>query len=105
MNDAGSVLLPVRAEARQLVAPDYAVVGGLIEDTTGSKEEAVRSAAGLKLAPGLTWRKSYAWAPGSPGVPAAACRPPGSAAGAGCGPLAEAGAGGPHRLCVPGAGA
>ena len=45
MNDAGSVLLSVRAEARQLVAPDYAVVDGLIEHTAGSKEEALRSAS------------------------------------------------------------
>ena len=45
MNDAGSVLLSVRAEARQLVAPDYAVVDGLIEHTAGSTEEAVRSAS------------------------------------------------------------
>jgi hypothetical protein len=44
MNDAGSVLLSVRAEARQMVAPDYAVVDGLIEHTAGSKQEAVRSA-------------------------------------------------------------
>ncbi len=33
MNDAGSALLSVRAEARQLVAPDYAVVDGMIERT------------------------------------------------------------------------
>jgi uncharacterized protein YggE len=46
MNDGGSPLLSVRAEARQLVAPDYAVVDGLIEHTTGSKAEAVRSVAG-----------------------------------------------------------
>jgi uncharacterized protein YggE len=45
MNDAGSTLLSVRAEARQLVAPDYAVVDGLIEHTAGSKVEAVRLAA------------------------------------------------------------
>ena len=45
MNDAGSALLSVRAEARQLVAPDYAVVDGLIEHTAGSKAEAVRLAA------------------------------------------------------------
>jgi uncharacterized protein YggE len=44
MNDAGSAVLSVRAEARQLVAPDYAVVDGLIEHTAGSKAEAVRSA-------------------------------------------------------------
>jgi len=43
MNSGGSPLLSVRAEARQLVAPDYAVVDGLIEHTTGSKVEAVRS--------------------------------------------------------------
>ena len=43
MNDGGSPLLSVRAEARQLVAPDYAVVDGLIEHTTGSNAEAVRS--------------------------------------------------------------
>jgi uncharacterized protein len=46
MNDGGSPLLSVRAEARQLVAPDYAVVDGLIEHTTGSKAEAVRSVTG-----------------------------------------------------------
>ena len=45
MNDAGSALLSVRAEARQLVAPDYAVVDGLIEHTAGSKVEAMRLAA------------------------------------------------------------
>jgi uncharacterized protein YggE len=45
MNDAGSALLSVRAEARQLVAPDYAVVDGLIEHTTASKAETVRLAA------------------------------------------------------------
>jgi uncharacterized protein YggE len=44
MNDADSVLLSVSAEARQLVAPDYAVLDGLIEHTAGSKVEAVRSA-------------------------------------------------------------
>lgn len=43
MNDAGSVLLSVRAEARQLVAPDYAVLEGLIEHTAGSRAEAVSS--------------------------------------------------------------
>lgn len=43
MNDADSVLLSVRAEARQLVAPDYAVLDGLIEHTAGSKAEALRS--------------------------------------------------------------
>lgn len=43
MNDAGGVLLSVRAEARQLVAPDYAVLGGLIGHTARSKAEAVQS--------------------------------------------------------------
>ena len=43
MNDADSVLLSVSAEARRLVAPDYAVLDGLFEDTAGSKAEAVRS--------------------------------------------------------------
>lgn len=45
MNDAGGALLSVRAEARQLVAPDYAVVDGLIEHTAGSNAEAARLAA------------------------------------------------------------
>ena len=45
MTSSGSPLLSVRAEARQLVAPDYAVVDGLIEHTEGSTAEAVRSAA------------------------------------------------------------
>ena len=45
MNGGGSPLLSVRAEARQLVAPDYAVVDGLIEHTERSKVEAVRSVA------------------------------------------------------------
>src|SRR5436305_2711555 len=45
MNDWGSPLLSVRAEARDLVAPDYAVVDGLIEHTAGVKAEAVRSVA------------------------------------------------------------
>jgi uncharacterized protein len=43
MNGEGSPLLSVRAEARQLVAPDYAVVDGQIEHTAGSKADAVRS--------------------------------------------------------------
>jgi uncharacterized protein YggE len=43
MNGADSVLLSVRAEARQLVAPDYAVLDGMVERTAGSKVEAVRS--------------------------------------------------------------
>jgi uncharacterized protein len=46
MNGEGSPLLSVRAEARQLVAPDYAVVDGLIEHTARSKVEAVRSVTG-----------------------------------------------------------
>jgi uncharacterized protein len=41
MNDADGVLLSVRAEARQLVAPDYAVLDGMFEHTAGSKVEAV----------------------------------------------------------------
>jgi uncharacterized protein YggE len=43
MNDADGVLLSVSAEARRLVAPDCAVLDGLIEYTAGSKVEAVRS--------------------------------------------------------------
>jgi uncharacterized protein YggE len=43
MKDADNVLLSVRAEARQLVAPDYAVLDGLLEHTAGSKAEAVGS--------------------------------------------------------------
>jgi uncharacterized protein YggE len=46
MNGGGSPLLSVRAEARQLVGPDYAVVDGLIEHTARSKVEAVRSVTG-----------------------------------------------------------
>jgi len=45
MNDAGGAVLSVRAEARQLVAPDYAEVDGVIEHTAGSKAEAVAAAA------------------------------------------------------------
>src|SRR5580704_15177452 len=45
MNDADGVLLSVRAEARQLAAPDYAVLDGLFEHTAGSKVEAVGSVA------------------------------------------------------------
>jgi hypothetical protein len=45
MNDAGNALLSVRAEARELVVPDSAVVDGLIERTAGSKAEALRLAA------------------------------------------------------------
>ena len=41
MNDADGVLLSVRAEARELVAPDYAVLDGMFEHTAGSKVEAV----------------------------------------------------------------
>ena len=43
MTSGGSPLLSVRAEARQLVAPDYAVVDGMIEHTARSKVEAMRS--------------------------------------------------------------
>jgi uncharacterized protein YggE len=46
MNSEDSPLLSVRAEARRLVAPDYAVVDGLIEHTAGSKVDAVRSVTG-----------------------------------------------------------
>ncbi|MGH3203901.1 MAG: SIMPL domain-containing protein [Streptosporangiaceae bacterium] len=46
MNSEGSPLLSVRAEARQVVAPDYAVVDGVIEHTARSKVEAVRSVTG-----------------------------------------------------------
>ncbi|HEV2451801.1 MAG TPA: SIMPL domain-containing protein [Streptosporangiaceae bacterium] len=45
MDDVHSVLLSVRAEARQLVAPDFVVLDAMIEHTAGSKQEAVRSAA------------------------------------------------------------
>ena len=37
MNSGGTPLLSVRAEARQLVAPDYAELDGQIEHTAGSK--------------------------------------------------------------------
>ena len=43
MNDVSGVVLSVRAEARQLVAPDYAVLDGVIEHTADSKAAAVRS--------------------------------------------------------------
>src|SRR5580658_9921702 len=43
MNDADGVVLSVRAEARQLVAPDYAVLDGLFEHTAGSRAEAAGS--------------------------------------------------------------
>ena len=46
MDGSGSPLLSVRAEARQLVAPDYGVVDGVIEHTARSKAEAVRSVTG-----------------------------------------------------------
>jgi uncharacterized protein len=46
MNGGGSPLLSVRAEARQLVAPDYAVADGQIEHAAGSKAEALRSVTG-----------------------------------------------------------
>jgi uncharacterized protein YggE len=45
MTGDDSTLLSVRAEARDLVAPDYAVVDGLIEHTAVAKAEAVRSVA------------------------------------------------------------
>jgi hypothetical protein len=44
-NDDGT-LLSVRAEARDLVAPDYAVVDGLIEHTAAAKAAAVQLVAG-----------------------------------------------------------
>ena len=43
MNDTGGVVLSVRAEARQLVAPDYAELDGLIEHTASSTAQAVQS--------------------------------------------------------------
>jgi uncharacterized protein len=46
MNGEGSPLLSVRAEARRLVAPDYAVVDGVIEHTARSRTEAVHSVTG-----------------------------------------------------------
>ena len=46
MNIGDSSLLSVRAEARQLLAPDYAVVDGQIEHTAESKAEALRSVTG-----------------------------------------------------------
>ena len=46
MRSDDSTLLSVRAEARDLVAPDYAVVDGVIEHTAGDKAEAVRLVAG-----------------------------------------------------------
>jgi uncharacterized protein len=46
MNNGDSPLLSVRAETRQLVAPDYAVVDGQIEHTERSKVEAVQSVTG-----------------------------------------------------------
>jgi uncharacterized protein len=46
MDSGNSPLLSVRAEAQQLVAPDFAVVDGLIEHTAESTAEAVRSVAG-----------------------------------------------------------
>jgi uncharacterized protein YggE len=46
MNGGGSPLLSVRAEARRLLAPDYAVADGQIEHAAGSKAEALRSVTG-----------------------------------------------------------
>jgi uncharacterized protein YggE len=45
MNDTGGMLLSVRAEARQLAPPDYAVLDGVIEHAAESKEEALRLVA------------------------------------------------------------
>jgi uncharacterized protein YggE len=45
MTGDDSTLLSVRAEARDLVAPDYATVDGLIEHTAQAKAEAVRAVA------------------------------------------------------------
>lgn len=43
MNDADGMVLSVRAEARLLVPPDYAVLDGLVGYTARSKVDAVRS--------------------------------------------------------------
>jgi uncharacterized protein YggE len=43
MSSADGVLLSVSGEARQLTAPDYAVLDGLIGHTAGSKDEAMRA--------------------------------------------------------------
>ena len=70
MNDADGVVLSVRAEARQLVAPDYAVLDGLFEHTAGSKAEAVGRSPQAWIVLPLTW------------PPLAECRsmkPPGAA--------------------------
>lgn len=45
MSNLGHPLLSVRAEARQLVPPDYAVLTGTIEHTEGSKAGALQAAA------------------------------------------------------------
>ena len=60
MTSGGSPLLSVRAEARQLVGPDYAVVDGLIEHTARSKVEAMRSATDSLDRLTATWPP---WAP------------------------------------------
>ncbi len=56
MTSADGSLLSVSAEARQLVAPDYAVVDGLIEHTASAKAEALRTVADSldRLTAGLT---------------------------------------------------
>jgi hypothetical protein len=46
MTGDDGTLLSVQGQARDLVAPDYAVVDGLIEHTAGAKAEAVRLVAG-----------------------------------------------------------
>jgi uncharacterized protein YggE len=46
MTNDDCTLLSVRAEARDLVGPDYAVVDGLIEHTAEAKAEAVQAVAG-----------------------------------------------------------
>ncbi|MGH3189475.1 MAG: SIMPL domain-containing protein [Streptosporangiaceae bacterium] len=45
MSDQAEVLLSVRGEARQMVAPDYATVAATIAASRGSKAEAVRAVA------------------------------------------------------------
>jgi uncharacterized protein YggE len=45
VNDQDGPLLSVRGDARQTVAPDYAILSGAIELSRGSKPEALRAAA------------------------------------------------------------
>lgn len=45
MTDSPGVLLSVRGDARQMVAPDYGILAAMIESAAESKEEALRSAA------------------------------------------------------------